>query len=175
MRTRISTYRRIMRAIAGLSAAACVAIGILWMVSLFRLVGFGYSPHGVSSWTASAGHGGIVLSFAKVPMAGRARIIFGPLPAPLVVHHSFLGFGYSHFPATYMRDEASFYRVPIWFPLILSALPGLWAWRCLHAVRYVAAGKCWVCGYDIRATPERCPECGTSPGTSELGRTTPIK
>lgn len=48
-------------------------------------------------------------------------------------------------------------RFPYWAPALL-ALPGfLLVWRRL---RRFGPGKCHSCGYDLRATPDRCPECG---------------
>ena len=47
--------------------------------------------------------------------------------------------------------------VPFWFLLLLAGA-GLALWRRKH----FRAGLCAACGYDLRATPDRCPECGAS-------------
>ncbi|HEY7119824.1 MAG TPA: hypothetical protein VH475_24755 [Tepidisphaeraceae bacterium] len=52
-------------------------------------------------------------------------------------------------------------RVPMWGLLVMSGL--LPAARVASARRRARArrvGFCVACGYDLRATPERCPECG---------------
>jgi hypothetical protein len=49
-----------------------------------------------------------------------------------------------------------------WLPIPpLAVLPALWLWRFILARRKRRHGLCLVCGYDLRATPGRCPECGT--------------
>jgi predicted amidophosphoribosyltransferase len=50
--------------------------------------------------------------------------------------------------------------IPIWLPLLIFAAPaGLWLRGVLRRRR--GAHECPSCGYDLRATPDRCPECGT--------------
>ena len=55
--------------------------------------------------------------------------------------------------------------VPCWFLLLLTIPLPVIGWRSWRGQRRVRAGCCVRCGYDLRATPERCPECGTVPHT----------
>ena len=56
--------------------------------------------------------------------------------------------------------------VPYAWPMSVLALPPLaWLFRAHRERRRrrSLAGHCPSCGYDLRATPDRCPECGTIP------------
>jgi hypothetical protein len=77
-----------------------------------------------------------------------------------------LGFGYARFAvldAPVAHFESWGVVVPIWSLVALALpLPLLWlAWR-IRRRRLTSRGRCSQCGYDLRATPGRCPECGTA-------------
>lgn len=58
--------------------------------------------------------------------------------------------------------------VPFWLPLMFAIVPPLW-WliQRLRTLRRRHDGLCRECGYDLRASRERCPECGTPIAVSE--------
>lgn len=58
--------------------------------------------------------------------------------------------------------------VPHWaIALLLVILPAIWLPRELRRRRRLRHGLCVKCGYDLRASPTRCPECGTATGRDE--------
>jgi hypothetical protein len=57
--------------------------------------------------------------------------------------------------------------VPYWFVALLSmisaVMSGISMGGKIRTARRVRTGHCLACGYDLRATPDRCPECGAIP------------
>jgi hypothetical protein len=54
--------------------------------------------------------------------------------------------------------------VPYWLATkVALVFPGLWLVGAIRTRRRISGANCRRCGYDLRATPDRCPECGTVP------------
>jgi hypothetical protein len=63
------------------------------------------------------------------------------------------------------------FQIPIWMIILpLFALPLLSTKRFLVRHYRAVHGQCITCGYDLRATPGRCPECGAIPDSLTLHR-----
>lgn len=53
--------------------------------------------------------------------------------------------------------------VPDWLLMILAlTAPACQIRPAIRSHQRRKRGQCLVCGYDLRATPDRCPECGTA-------------
>jgi hypothetical protein len=99
---------------------------------------------------------------------------FGPrpiytYPSPPGPNKWFADFGFSRSrTAAVVMHTVTF---PYWFAALLTgwvpAARGLVALRSRRRrARRSARGLCLACGYDLRASPGRCPECGHAAGQS---------
>jgi hypothetical protein len=60
-------------------------------------------------------------------------------------------------PVPYVRGVV----IPFWFPALLSAVAAVWVTRRYNTRSLRRRqGLCEACGYDLRASADRCPECG---------------
>lgn len=65
------------------------------------------------------------------------------------------------------------FGIHYWILCLLTLIaPGLYLWARCRDRYMIRQNRCLACGYDLRASPERCPECGTSRTTATLSSPT---
>ena len=164
--------RLLFNSLALVSLLLCVATGVLWVRSYWAEdVVTHFAPReGVDAmlnWSAWSVNGSCGLW--RIFLPSERILLHGPFlqwdsaPAAAVTPiETWYGFGLER--ADWRTGWIV--AVPHWLPVMLLAICPSW-WLVLWKRKRTAlrmVGCCKACGYDLRATPERCPECGTVPG-----------
>ncbi|MDB5329652.1 MAG: hypothetical protein JWP03_803 [Phycisphaerales bacterium] len=162
------------------SLLLCIAAAGLWARSYFVRDSLRFRGTGRDRNLLSSAHGEMLaMTFFDDPFfedtyAGGVRWekdnvddIFGDWLLPTAVpRHA--GFVYAHFQTIYLAGNGKpvncrAVAMPYWFPATLFAIAPLIELRKrIRSRRTNQIGLCPKCGYDLRATPDRCPECGTA-------------
>jgi hypothetical protein len=181
-------FRRVERRISNLLAAAslvlCAATVALWIRS-YR--GRDALPRRVSAsaWQVQSTSGRVIIVRFRViasPRSPYADIFARPvtifsqyaeglLNPPAITNGFGFGRGGTHGSETHNGKTVQGYwinaiAVPYWFLALLVAAPSAPAVRSILARRRAAYRlknqRCVACNYDLRASKERCPECGAA-------------
>lgn len=102
--------------------------------------------------------------FDRPHTQGSIKIDYDSFGYPASHGWYFLGFGFHRgfIKSGLTNTRYIAWTIPYWFLCVLTAVFPLWWYRRLRKNRHrLRAGLCVNCGYDLRASKERCPECGT--------------
>jgi hypothetical protein len=152
--------------VAVISLLLCLAINAMWVVSFKHgsAVSYANRPHSSPQkirWIY-ASHGRIWFGYGEnfASVLGMTYQWTTLDSHAVICTHNFAGFGYTRFGELH---QMSGIVVPYWFvSLATASTPLIWMYRRKTLTRG-EPGCCNICGYDLRATPDRCPECGTVP------------
>jgi hypothetical protein len=189
--TRVTKARLIRRWLfhlaTGVSAGLLVLMLVMWVRSYWRYDMIGWNriwmDAGVDElehFRLDSGRGGIGLQWVRQSSTDRSlpgdglfwwtpdtgdEILY-PFQGPWqgwakrlgFEHHAGTGTG----PSSFWKSHLSVV-FPYWVPaLLFGVLPIVWIRATRRRRRRERIGLCAKCGYDLRASRDRCPECGTA-------------
>ncbi|HEY7115828.1 MAG TPA: hypothetical protein VH475_04525 [Tepidisphaeraceae bacterium] len=176
--------RILLNVVTMVSLVLCAATGLAWVRSYAYLVGMSGTVGNVRYEIFSQRGQVVLVRFQPWAEASAATCFWDPVgpidnsPAarawgPVGIgwdaqtYHRWIGFEYASGiytpPFSWQLPRAPFRRIgmPLWSLITVFALaPSRGFWRLARRCRPSNSGACTICGYDLRATPHRCPECG---------------
>jgi hypothetical protein len=166
--------RRLFDFVAIVSLLLCLATVALWVRSYWRYDNLEWASEYRTRFVAS--EGGRVLVQVNHGSHGKTRfmpveyccsVIDARHPDTMGRPWRFGGFwieNLTFYPQGSAPIPYTDVVVPLWAAMALFlVLPGMRLYRCGKSRRARWVGLCPHCGYDLRATPDLCPECGTVP------------
>ena len=147
---------------------ACIVCLLMWLRSGF-VIDMVTRDSAARTVTLSSGGGGLRLVESTYNSALRTQpVSWGWSTVPLHERR----WNWQWWPEPLNPSPVTMFRVgldlgtraaslPYWIPTFMTAiLPGLWLGRWARRRSRSGSGLCRECGYDLRSSPIRCPECG---------------
>jgi hypothetical protein len=172
--------RRLAAALVRLSLALCAVAATLWLRSHFRTDWLTHARPGRQSSLTSRG-GQLILdtmgdahvplwpglrgwSFTVEPAPADDDVLYAYHPALRGQSRRFLGFAYTDIGSIGLPTRRiTALVIPYWSITLALAIAPATSLLLARRRRWKQRNhRCLQCGYDLRASRERCPECGTA-------------
>src|SRR5690242_10758991 len=165
-----------------------VVLFLLWLQSYREMHGLLYVTNDGGRYVLVAVGGWVDIGHSQYLPDGEHGLkwLAVPLDEPWVLERALHRLGpvawglYERRGVTYMVDDGSWHREEVvqfqevavqgWLLAILFGIPpAMLLVGFLRRRRRLRSGLCVACGYDLRSSPERCPECGAAPAGAKRG------
>jgi hypothetical protein len=147
--------RRILfTSLAAVSLALCLFTVFVWVLGEFHIYGYGLDL-GDRTLQMSSGRGTLRFNLLKNGPNSKWQTGIFDYGAPTL--------SYASYEYRVEATETTVFVTHWTVATVLALTPLVWFILVWRRKRGTKSGRCPVCGYDLRGTPDRCPECGAVP------------